>query len=72
MRVFLRRLLVALLFAAPSIGSWLSSNVIYLRLDELERPLRTEMATLKAGMSDLERRGAVPGERATVAARSTC
>ena len=54
-RVFLRRLLVALLFAAPSVGSWLSSNVIYLRLDELERPLKTELATLKAGMSDLER-----------------
>jgi hypothetical protein len=54
-RVFLRRLLVALLFAAPSIGSWVSSNVVYLRLDELQRPLKTEMATLRAGMSDLER-----------------
>lgn len=54
-RVFLRRFLVALLLAAPSIGSWLSSNVIYLRLDELERPLRTESAALQARMSDLER-----------------
>jgi hypothetical protein len=54
-RVFLRRLLVALLFAAPSIGSWFSSNVIYLRLDELERPLKKEVETLKTGMSDLER-----------------
>ena len=54
-RVFFRRLLVALLFAAPSIGSWFSSNVIYLRIDELERPVKQELATLKAGMSDLER-----------------
>jgi hypothetical protein len=53
--VFLRRLLVALLFAAPSIGSWFSSNIIYLQLDELERPLRSEVATLEAGMRDLER-----------------
>jgi hypothetical protein len=54
-RVFLRRFLVALLFAAPSIGSWFTSNVIYLRLDELERPLKTESVTLKARMGDLER-----------------
>jgi hypothetical protein len=54
-RVFLRRLLVAMLFAAPSIGSWFSSNIIYLRLDELELPLKKEVETLKAGMSDLER-----------------
>jgi hypothetical protein len=54
-RVFLRRFLVALLFAAPSIGSWFSSNAIYLRLDELERPLKIESEALKAGMSDLER-----------------
>lgn len=54
-RVFLRRFLVALLFAAPSIGSWFTSNVIYLRLDELERPLKTQSVTLKARMSDLER-----------------
>ncbi|WP_395712081.1 hypothetical protein [Reyranella sp.] len=54
-RVFLRRFLVALLFAAPSIGSWFTSNVIYLRLDELERPLKTESVTLKAQMSDLDR-----------------
>lgn len=54
-RVFLRRFLVALLFAAPSIGSWFTSNVIYLRLDELERPLKTESVALKARMSDLER-----------------
>lgn len=54
-RVFVRRLLVALLFAAPSIGSWFSSNVIYLRLDELERPLRKEVETLRGGMGDLER-----------------
>ncbi|GEP61923.1 hypothetical protein RSO01_90890 [Reyranella soli] len=54
-RVFLPRLLVALLFAAPSIGSWFSSNVIYLRIDELERPLKQELVTLRAGMSDLER-----------------
>jgi hypothetical protein len=54
-RVILRRFLVALLLTAPSIGSWFTSNVIYMRLDELERPLKTELATLKAGMSDLER-----------------
>lgn len=54
-RVILRRFLVALLFTAPSIGSWFTSNVIYMRLDELERPLKAEFATLKAGMSDLER-----------------
>ena len=54
-RVFLRRFLVALLFAAPSIGSWFTSNVVYLRLDELERPLRTESVALKARMTDLER-----------------
>jgi hypothetical protein len=54
-RVVLRRFLVALLFTAPSIGSWFASNVIYMRLDELERPLKTEFATLKASMSDLER-----------------
>lgn len=54
-RVFLRRFLVALLFAAPSIGSWFTSNVVYLRLDELERPLKTESMTLKARMTDLER-----------------
>ena len=54
-RVFLRRFLVALLFAVPSIGSWFSSNVIYLRLDELERPLKKEVATLRTDMSDLER-----------------
>jgi len=47
--------MVALLFAAPSIGSWVSSNVIYLRIDELERPLKKEAETLRAGMSDLER-----------------
>lgn len=54
-RVFLRRLLVALLFAAPSVGSWFSSNVIYLQIDKLERPLKQELATLRADMSDLER-----------------
>jgi len=54
-RVFLRRFLVALLFAAPSIGSWFGSNVIYLRIDELERPLKKEAETLKSAMSDLER-----------------
>lgn len=54
-RVFFRRFLIAALFAAPSIGSWFTSNVIYLRLDELERPLKTELAALKADMSDLER-----------------
>ena len=54
-RVYLRRFLIALLFAAPSIGSWFSSNVIYLRLDELERPLRKEVEVLRAGTSDLER-----------------
>jgi hypothetical protein len=53
--MLLSRFLVALLFAAPSIGSWFSSNIIYLRLDDLERPLKAEMATLRAGMSDLER-----------------
>ncbi|WP_428667132.1 hypothetical protein [Reyranella sp.] len=54
-RLFLRRFLVAVLFAAPSIGSWFSSNVIYLRIDELERPLKLEVETLRASMSDLER-----------------
>lgn len=54
-RAFLRRLLIALLFAAPSIGSWVSSNVIYLRIDELERPLKKEAETLRTNMSDLER-----------------
>jgi len=54
-RIFLRRFLVAVLFAAPSIGSWFSSNVIYLRIDELERPLKKEAETLRANMSDLER-----------------
>src|SRR4051812_11049462 len=54
-RVFIRRLLLALLFAAPSIGSWFSSNVIYLRIDELERPLKKEAETLRTDMTDLER-----------------
>ncbi len=54
-RVFLRRFLLALLFAAPSIGSWVSSNVIYLRIDELERPLKKEAETRRVEMSDLER-----------------
>jgi hypothetical protein len=55
LRTFLRRLLVALVFAAPSIGSWFSSNIVYLQLDELERPLKREIATLEAGTRDLER-----------------
>lgn len=54
-RAFVRRLLLALLFAAPSIGSWFSSNVIYMKLDALEQPLRAEASALKAGMNDLER-----------------
>lgn len=54
-RAFLRRFLVALMFAAPSIGSWFTGNVIYMRLDELQRPLKAELAILKADMSDLER-----------------
>ncbi len=43
-----RRLMVALLFALPSIGSWLSTNVVYLRLDELQQPVarkQTEIMT---------------------------
>lgn len=55
MKAFFRRALLALLFAAPSIGSWFSSNVIYLRIDELQHPLKAEIATLKSNMSDLER-----------------
>lgn len=55
LRVFIRRFLLALLFAAPSIGSWFSSNVIYLRIDELQRPLKKEAETLKTDMTDLER-----------------
>jgi len=54
-RALLRRLLLALLFAAPSIGSWFSTNVIYMRLDELQQPMKTEVASLKAEISDLER-----------------
>ncbi len=50
-----RRLMVALLFALPSIGSWLSTNVVYLRLDELQQPVKAEIATLKTEISDLER-----------------
>lgn len=50
-----RRLLVALLFALPSIGSWLSTNVVYLRLDELQQPVKVEIATLKTEISDLDR-----------------
>ena len=47
--------MVALLFALPSIGSWLSTNVVYLRLDELQQPVKAEIATLKTEISDLER-----------------
>ncbi len=50
-----RRLLVALLFALPSIGSWLSTNIVYLRLDELQQPVKAEIARLKMDISDLER-----------------
>lgn len=54
-RALLRRLLLALLFAAPSIGSWFSTNVIYMRLDDAQQPMKTEMANLKTEISDLER-----------------
>lgn len=49
------RLLVAFLFALPSIGSWLSTNVVYLRLDELQQPVKAEIAKLKVEISDLDR-----------------
>lgn len=50
-----RRFLIALLLASPSIGSWLSANVIYRLLDEWQQPVKTEMANLETEISDLDR-----------------
>lgn len=54
-RALLRRFMLALLLALPSIGSWLSTNVVYARFDELQQPMKAEMAHLKTEMADLER-----------------
>lgn len=54
-RALLRRFLIALLLASPSIGSWFSSNLVYARFDDAQQPVKTEMARLKADMADLER-----------------
>lgn len=54
-RALYRRLLLALLFVTPSIGSWFSTNIVYAKLDEWQEPMRTEVAKLKTEMSDLER-----------------
>jgi predicted nucleic acid-binding Zn ribbon protein len=54
-RAMLRRFLIALLLASPSIGSWFSSNFVYARFDDAQQPVKTEMAGLRTDMADLER-----------------
>jgi len=46
-------LLVSIILALPSIGSWISGNVVYRVLDNWQRPVRTEIVELEGQNDDL-------------------
>jgi hypothetical protein len=48
-------LLVSLILALPSMGSWVSGNIVYRVLDNWQQPVRSEIAKLEGQNDDLSR-----------------
>lgn len=47
--------LVSLILALPSLGSWISGNVVYRVLDNWQQPVRSEISELEVQNDDLTR-----------------